>query len=77
MVVLVRRIMELSLLWNHVGVIYVGCRFPHNTSIYNETLPYVEGEILYAQATAPASGMKLIFEVESGECFCAAESVLY
>lgn len=55
----------------------MGCRFPHNTSIYNETLPYVEGEILYAQATAPTSGMKLIFEVESGECFCAAESVLY
>lgn len=39
------------------------CSAPHSTPIYNEILLYVEGEILYAQATAPTSGKKLILEV--------------
>lgn len=63
MVVLVPMVMELTLFWNRVGIILVDYSVPHNTPIYNAIVPYVEGAIPHAQATAPTSGKKLIFEV--------------
>lgn len=62
-VVLVLTVVEVTLFWNHIGVILVDCSIPPNSPIYNESLPYVEGEITHAQATAPTSGKELILEV--------------
>ena len=62
MVVLVQMVMELTLFCSGVGVILVDCSVLRNTPTYNEILPYIEGEIPCAQAAAPTSGKKRIFE---------------
>lgn len=62
-VVRVSMVVELTLFWSYVGVILVDCRVPHNTPIYNEMLPCMEGEMPRAQATVHTSGKRLIPKV--------------
>lgn len=75
-VVLILMVMELTLFWNHVGVILVDCSVPHNTPIYSEILPAVEGELLMLRQQRLLVGRKWTRGGAPGRWFYAAERAL-